>query len=51
MKPIKRFLLGVFLFWGSSVLAQVKIGGTPGSPVASAILQLDDTTRGFCQPH
>ena len=47
MKTINCFLLGVFLFTGSSVLAQVKIGGTPGSPTASAILQLVDTTRGF----
>ena len=38
------------LFFTTKTSAQVKIGGTPGLPHPSAVLQLDDTARGLLLP-
>jgi hypothetical protein len=48
-KLIFLFLLIVF-FSNQSLLAQVKIGGTPGLAHPSAILQLDANNKGFLLP-
>jgi hypothetical protein len=48
MRYLNLLTAFVILFLTTKVTtAQVKIGGNPGIPHASAILQLDDTTRGF----
>jgi hypothetical protein len=46
---MKHFLL-VFLLLPFLAVAQVKIGGAPGAAHPKAVLELDDTARGFLLP-
>ncbi|MBL7726127.1 MAG: hypothetical protein JNM68_00500, partial [Dinghuibacter sp.] len=48
LKPISCLLLSFVLV--QTIIAQVKIGGAPGAPHSSAVLQLDDTARGLLLP-
>jgi hypothetical protein len=44
-------LSAVLVFFSFNIIAQVKIGGNPSGPVhSSAILQLDDSTKGLLLP-
>jgi hypothetical protein len=45
-----KYLFIAFLLLSVGSLAQVKIGGAPGAAHPNAVLELDDTARGFLLP-
>ena len=48
---LPSFLIFLFLISGSTVFAQVKIGGQKASaPHPSAVLELSDSAKGFLMP-